>query len=422
MDKNTVIGLSLIFVRFMVWQSVLTPSKEEVAEQQRLQDSITMVEQRADSLAQLQNTPPPVKPDSLPVIPDSLLQAKLSGEFGPFSAAAAGEEQLSVLENELFIVTFTNKGGRIKEMELKKHFKLVDNEEKKEVRKVLKLLEDEKNKFEYFLPIANLPSGGVNTGDLFFKAQTTDNTITFRAEAGNDRYFEQRYTIKPETYQMDYSIHFQGLNNVISQTSNEITLNWLNYLDKLEKNTRYERNYSSVYFKPIEDDPDHCTCTSDDTDDADNQRLKWVSHSNQFFNSSLVAKESFNSGIMENKMLEEEAKDLKILTTTLKIPYLHNNEETFDMLFYVGPNEFDRLYAINHDLEDIIPYGSSIFGTINRWVIRPLFNFLSNFIGSKGIVILFLTIIVKILLYPLTFRMLYSQSKMGALKPRILMS
>ncbi|MDV7395004.1 YidC/Oxa1 family membrane protein insertase, partial [Arthrospira platensis SPKY1] len=123
--------------------------------------------------------------------------------------------------------------------------------------------------------------------------------------------------------------------------------------------------------------------------------------------------------MLETKMLPEDADDLKLLVSKLTLPYTHQPEETFAMSFYIGPNEFDRLAEMGYDLQDIIPFGWSIFGTINRWVIRPLFSFLSGFIGSKGIVILFLTLIVKMLLFPLTYKMLYSQSKMGALKPRM---
>jgi YidC/Oxa1 family membrane protein insertase len=93
--------------------------------------------------------------------------------------------------------------------------------------------------------------------------------------------------------------------------------------------------------------------------------------------------------------------------------------QSYDMTWYIGPNEFERLRAHDLDMEDIVPFGWSIFGTINRWVVRPIFSFLSNFIGNKGIVILFLTLIVKSLVYPLTYKMLYSQSKMGALKPQM---
>lgn len=422
MDKNTVIGLTLIFMLFMAWQWMLSPTQEQIAEQQRIQDSISRAEVIADSLAQIQNIPTPEIQDSTSAIPvesDSVQQVRLSGEYGPFALAAKGEEETSTLENDLLKIVFTNKGGRIKYVELKEHYKVQDGPDKEEVKTNLRLLEDEKNKFEYFLPIANLPSGGISTAELYFSKTVSDNSITFRADAGNGRFFEQKYSLSPGTYKIDYDLNFKGLNNVISKNVNEISLNWLNYLDKLERNTQYERNLSTTYFRPVDDDPDHCSCTSDDTETNDDGRIKWVSNTNQFFNSTLIAKESFSSGVMEVQLVDEESEDLKKLDTKLNIPFGHGSDETFGMTMYIGPNEFDRLYAIDSSVEDIIPFGSSIFGTINRWVIRPLFNFLSQFIGSKGIVILFLTIIVKLLLYPLTFRMLYSQSKMGALKPRI---
>nr|HQU61132.1 YidC/Oxa1 family insertase periplasmic-domain containing protein [Saprospiraceae bacterium] len=278
----------------------------------------------------------------------------------------------------------------------------------------------EKNKFGYFLPLANLPSGGVNTDDLYFQvAESSANSITLRAPADNGGYFEQQYRITDGTYNIDYKLSFQGLNTIIPQDKDEIQLTWVNYLDKLERNTQYERRYSTVYFKPAEEDPDYCSCTGDDLEEITNKRIKWVSNANQFFNSSLIAEEPFNSATLETKMLPEDAKDLKLLVSKIGLPYQHSPSEAFAMSFYVGPNEFDRLYNMGYDLQDVIPFGRSIFGTINRWVIRPIFNFLSSFIGSKGIVILFLTLIVKLLLYPLTYRMLYSQSKMGALKPRM---
>jgi YidC/Oxa1 family membrane protein insertase len=423
MDKNTVIGLTLIFMLFMAWQWMLSPTEEQIAEQQRVQDSIARAETIADSLAQIQNIPAPEIEDSATtttvVESDSVQQLRLSGEYGPFALAAKGEEETSTLENDLLKVVFTNKGGRIKYVELKQHYKVQDGPDNEEVKTNLRLLEDEKNKFEYFLPIANLPSGGISTSDLYFTKTTSDNSISFRADAGNGRFFEQKYTLSPGTYKIGYDLNFKGLNNVISKNANEISLNWLNYLDKYERNTQYERNLSTTYFRPVDDDPDHCSCTSDDTETNDEGRIKWVANTNQFFNSTLIAQESFSSGVMEVQLVDEESEDLKKLDTKLNIPFGHGSDETFGMTMYVGPNEFDRLYAIDSSVEDIIPFGSSIFGTINRWVIRPLFNFLSQFIGSKGIVILFLTIIVKLLLYPLTFRMLYSQSKMGALKPRI---
>ena len=216
---------------------------------------------------------------------------------------------------------------------------------------------------------------------------------------------------------LDYDIQLKNLNGVIN--AEQIQLNWVNYLDRLEKNTGYERIYSSVYFKPAEDDVSYCTCTADDEDDIDGERVDWVAHSNQFFNSTLFAKgeSSFKSAFVKSEMFEEDkGEDLKKLTSEIQVPISNG---AFAMQMYMGPNEFDRMRAIGGSFEDVIPYGSSIFGTINRWIIRPLFNFLSQFIGSKGLVILTLTFLIKLVLYPLMYKMVYSQQKMAALKPRM---
>jgi YidC/Oxa1 family membrane protein insertase len=420
MDKNTIIGLVLIFILLLVWQQFMAPTAEELQEQQRLQDSIAAVQQRIAS----ERVAEQVAADTLVALPqeveDSLRRQRAQSAFGPFASAAVGEAEELVLENDLFRLVISTQGGRIVEAELKEYAKLVLDEERNEIPTPLKLLQDEKNKFEYFLPLANMPGGGVNTGELYFQAEQPDpNTLILRAPADNGGYFEQRYSIEPGSYQVGYQLGFQGLNTLIPQDKDEIQLTWVNYLDKLELNTLYERRYSTVYFKPADGSTDYCSCTSDDLEDLDNKRLKWVSHANQFFNSTLMADDHFGAGVLETKMLPEDADDLKLLVSKLTLPYTHQPEETFAMSFYIGPNEFDRLAEMGYDLQDIIPFGWSIFGTINRWVIRPLFSFLSGFIGSKGIVILFLTLIVKMLLFPLTYKMLYSQSKMGALKPRM---
>lgn len=420
MDKNTLIGFALIFVLLIVWQQFNMPSQEELERQQQVQDSIELAQQQADAeIAQPEETAPPSIQEEIATLPDSLKAEKLSGVFGPFSAAGSGEEKLVSVENEYMTLVLTNKGGRIKEVILKEYEKNVLTEDKQEVKEELKLLSDEKNRFEYLLPIANLPSGGVRTGDLFFDVQQQGQEVIFRASAGDGRYFEQKYSLQDNSYRIGYDIKLEGLQNVLANNAEEIELIWHDYLDRIEINHNFERRYSTIYFKPAEDGVDYCSCTSDDIEELNEQRIKWISHSNQFFNSTLIAKESFASAVLETQVLDAENDDLKKLVSSLKVPYNRSSSENFSMEFYVGPNEFERLRAVGSELEDIVPFGWSIFGTVNRWIVRPLFNFLSSFIGSKGLVILVLTFMVKLCLYPLTYRMLYSQSKMGALKPQI---
>ncbi len=422
MDKNTVVGFLLIFGLLILWQIMMAPDQQELAkmEQARL-DSLRGLEQRrADSLAQLQITSRAAgetsEPDSAAM---AMQQSKMKEEFGPFAAAAAGTEKFEKLENDLMRVLFSTKGGRVVEVELKEYFKVKLDTAHKEVKSPLKLLEDPKNKFEYLIPVANVPRGSVSTQDLFFDiSREGDNTIVFKADAGQGRTFEQVYTIEPGSYGLQYSVRMNGLQNIMPRETQDIRLNWVNYLDKLEQNHTYERNFVTVYFKPVDDGYDYCSCTSNDKEEMPAQKMKWIALSNQFFASVLITKDTpFSGAVMETETYEPENDDLKKVAADIRIPV--GNKPNFDMTLYMGPKDFETLSAYGDELQDIIPFGSSIIGTANRWVIRPLFNFLSSFIGVQGIVILVLTLIVKLLLYPLSYKMLYSQSKMAALKPQL---
>lgn len=411
MDRNSITGFILIFLILMVWQYVTAPTDAELQAQQMTRDSLARVEFVADSLAAIKKNQPEtaIVDTTLPQISDSVKIAQAAGKYGVFAPASIGKEQLYKLENDLMQVTFSSRGGKVKEVLLKEHFKIKEDSLGNQTKIPLNLLEDDKNKFEYLLPTS---AGKISSEDLFFDASQTGKSITFSAKASNGKVFTQKYTLTEGTYLMDYALDLNGLENDLSKDA--ISLNWINYLDKLELNTAYERIYSSTYFKESDDDPTYCSCTSDDEEATAN--LKWVSNSNQFFNSTLLASESFASAKMATTMIDEEENDLKKLSTQLSIPIA---DGSFKMKFYNGPNEFERLREIGHSMEDIVPFGWSIFGTINRWVIRPLFNFLSGFISSKGIVILLLTVLVKLALFPFTYKMIHSQSKMAVLKPEI---
>jgi len=411
MDKtnlNQIIGITLIFAILFYWMKINAPTEEQLAEQERIRDSIVAASVEDPSIKLEEQAPVVID------LPDSIRNLQAVATHGVFAPSAVGEEKTNTIENDLMTVVFTNKGGRIKEVILKEYQKSKLDTQKIVQKSVLKLLEDNKNKFEYFLPVASLGSGSVKTSSLYFTPTINGKTVTFRASAGNGRYFEQKYTIKEGTYSIDYTIKLVGLDDQVDGSN--VQLNWVNYLDKIEENVKYEKNYSSAYFYTVEDDMDYCSCAADG-EETPSESLKWISHSNQFFNSSLMAQEgSFKKARLTTEMLEENSDNLKKLTTQLRVPM---ETGAFAMNFYVGPNEYNRLKAQGNGLEDIIPYGSSIFGTINRWLIRPSFAFLNSFISSKGVAIIVMTLLVKLLLFPLTYKMVYSQQKMAALKPRM---
>lgn len=414
MDKNTVVGFTLIFLLLLAMSWMKTPSQEEIERQKFVQDSIKNATILADSLAKL---PEEIQPkETVPVLSDSMKNIQLAGKFGAFSPAASGEDQIVTLENDLMIVKFSTKGGKIKEVELKEHKKLVKDAEGNSIKTPLKLLEDEKNKFEYILPVGNK---NIYTSDLYFTPQVSGKSISLKAQTSTGGFIEQKYTLEDGSYLMDYDVNLNNLGGVISRNEPTIKLNWVNYMDQLEKAVYYEATYSSVYYKTMDKDPSYCSCRGDDEQNLD-KPLKWVSHAQQFFNSTLIADNKFKSADLETKMLDTEAQeDLKKIVSKINIPIDNADNESITMKFYVGPNDYNILKSYNIDLEDIIPFGWSIFGWVNRHVIRPMFNFLAAFIPNYGLLILVLTIILKTVLFPLQYKMLYSQVKMRVLKPEL---
>ncbi len=394
----------------------MRPSEAEVAEYAHRLDSIEQVKQdtQADviDIGTNQRTTPP-SPDLV----DSISTQQNQARFGSYAKHGSGDSKEFKLKNNLIELTFSNKGGRITQAVLSNYKKLYKNEEREEVKIPLLLLEDEKNKFEYWLPLNQVPSGKLNTADLYFDVEQSSDEVKFKVTGTDGSYFEQSYVLKPNSYIVDYSISFNGLDT----RDNSFKLLWENYLDKIEINTDFEKYYSTLYFKEVEEDVDYCNCRSDAVEELQSKSIKWVSASNQFFNTALIAEHHFQNTRLETVMLDTDTgDDLKKLVTDIGIPFSGTpGGETVNMQMYIGPNDFQLLRSLDQTMEDIIPFGRSIFGSINRWIIRPIFDFLSGFVGSMGIVILILTLIVKLALYPLTYKMLHSQTKMSVLKPEM---
>jgi YidC/Oxa1 family membrane protein insertase len=414
MDRNQLIGFLLIFVILITWSTVFQPKKVEQARQQFLQDSIAQIQKTEDSvraaeIAKLSE----LKQNETPVRSDSMIEIEFQQNFGSFAQLAKGTEKELILENNLIKIIFTNKGGKIKKVVLKNYNKLSKDSEGNQVSSPVELLEDLKNRFEYDIPV---PGRTIKSSDLYFTDKSSSNSLEFAVNTAGVG-FSQKYTLQPDSYHLDYILDWKGLSPGENST---INLNWDNYLDKIEENTDFEKRYSTVYFRKNEGgDTDYCNCMKSAEEDLASNKIDWVSHSNQFFNMSLMAEDlPFKGGHMSTDMLEDDIEDLKLIRSDIKIP-MESGKGSFAMNWYIGPNEYKSLRAYDNDLEEIIPFGRSVFGTINRQLIRPFFNFLSNYIGSIGIVIIVLIFIIKMLLYPLTYKMLHSQARMGALKPEL---
>lgn len=406
MDRNNIIGFVLLALLFTVWMTVNNGNQKKALMEKKMQDSIAMqkvTQHKADSLKALQ---------LVNAHPDSVSVAKNGSSLIPATRDIASE----VLENEWMVLSVTNSGARIKGIHLKKFKTSAEDSKGEEIRNPLVLQDAPENIMDYQLPLAN--GTILNTGVLPATVTREENRIVTRTQLPNNAYLEQSYTLSDASYQVDYESKIVG--NPGLATAKPVSIHWVNNLAKLEKNFNYERTYSTLYFKVAGESSDYTSYSKDKTIKLEgDQKLEWVSCVNQFFNSSWIPEKPFGTAELTIKQGGETDQYLKKTEALVSIPAEFNTGGVFKMRMYAGPNEFNRLREYDNSLEDVIQYGSSILGSINKWVIRPLFNFLGSFMSSQGLVILLLTLLVKLALWPLTYKMIYSQSKMSALKPQM---
>ncbi len=351
------------------------------------------------------------------VMNDSVKESNLQNLYGDFHVSAKGETKIFTLENDLLELKISSKGGRPYSARLKKYNRYDSTD--------VVLFSGKENAFGYKFFAQNRV---INTSDLFFKAKNgkskinvTDNpdSLTLRLYAGSDSYIEYVYTIKPGSYLVDYKINFVDMQNIIAPQTTYLELNWVFDIPSQEKGWDWENDNTAIYYKYFEDEVDDLSAKSDEESEEVTTRMKWIAYKQQFFSTVLIADEYIESGKLHQKAYEENSKYLKRFNSTIAIPY--TPQQGIPMSIYFGPNKYSILKDVKEDLalQDLIPLGWGIFGWVNRFAIIPLFNFLGDFISNYGLLILVMTIIIKLVLFPLTFKSYLSSAKMRVLKPQI---
>lgn len=419
MDKNTVIGFLLIGVVLVVFTWLNKPTPEQIEAQRRMQDSIARIEnaQLAEQQKELERE---AKADAeLAGLPDSVRLARLQNSYGVFADAMIGEDGTTVLENELIKVSLSNKGGRVGTVTLKKY----DNYKGEPVV----LFEEKDSKFDFTLVTAD--NRVVNTADLYFTPvkESDPNSVTMRLNIGNGSHLDFMYTLNPDDYMLQFSVKGFGLNGVLSPGTTALDLLWQQKVPQQEKGRKFEDRYAQMYYKFVADDVEYLSETKNDSRQLAN-RLKWVAYKDMYFSSILIAgTEGFESATVDSKMLPADGAFLKEYKTTTSVPFDLKGKEATDMRFYFGPNQYSLLKSFDEDvasddrldLEKIIPLGWGIFRWVNKYFIIPLFNFLGSFISSYGLLIFLLTVLVKTILFPLTYKSYLSSAKMRVLRPQV---
>jgi YidC/Oxa1 family membrane protein insertase len=419
MDKNTIIGLLLIAAILIGFSIYNSPSKEEIAIQKHYRDSIaaiTKVNQKAavqEQIAKEVTAENIIMNDSTQA--DSLKNSHLQQKFGSFYASANGKDEIYTLENELLKINISNKGGRITSVVLKK-FKTHDS-------LPLTIGDLDSSRFSFNL---NNQNKTINTQDFYFVPQNQafsikgneNNSFRLRMEISPSQYLEYVYSLKGNSYLFDFQVNIIGLADVVTN-KDKITLDWSEKALSSEKYKDGETNASTIYYQFNEDnETDYLTETGDQQEILD-KKTNWVGFKKQYFTSVLVSKQGFNKGNLETKGLQTSKKYTKEFKASLELPYTGSNATSYNFSFYIGPNHFQTLKAFDMGFEKQIPLGWGILGWINKFAVIPVFNFLDSLNWSYGIIILVLTLLIKIVLLPLTYKAYLSTAKMKVLKPEM---
>lgn len=394
MDRNTFTGLFLIMIVFAGSFYFFKPSEAEIKkEQQRIS---------ADSARKAGVTPDSIAAPLAAAAP-ALDSAALKG---PFGSNITGEQSTSVLENERLKLTFTNKGGKLLSVEVKN--------EKTYKGEPLVLFQGDQNKFGL-----NLNIGGkiVSTNDLYFAvAKSSSTSMTMRATYGAGKFVEYVYNLKPNSNNIDFNINLNGLNQVIQ--GNTIALNWETVLLEQEKSVKNEQRYSAPYYKYVDENPDHIGTDKDVKEELTEGKIEWIAFKQHFYSGVLIPKDGFQKGELEVRVSTEPGK-VKWYGANMQLPFNQLASQNYAMTFYFGNNKFSELKSQGHEIEKLVEMGYWPIKYINRFVVLPVFNFLEGFGWNYGLIILVLTILLKVVLSPLTYKSYVSMAKMRILKPEM---
>ncbi len=420
MDRNSIIGLSLIFLILIGTIFINQPTVEELEQRKKEQDSIAALQRvvKEDSLVQAQ-VQLDARPDSIRVVEDSIQNSQ---RMGMFTSLGTGTDDHVVLENEVMQVELASKGGVPYAILLKPYRRA--SAEGDTIKDPLYLFKGSEHKLNY--TFVTTDGRQISTADLYFKPDAGSTvlsgdsaTIRMRAQLNDQVFIEQRYTIYPNSFEVGYDLVTGGFDQVISRSANYLSMNWMVEMPKQERHIENERERTTVYYAYLNDEVDELSARKFEKQDAD-AALKWISFKQQFFNNTLI---SLDENGFENASVEiapaTDEQHVKTAKANAYLPYDGGKETEYKMRFYFGPNHYQTLETVGHNMTELVPLGWGIFGWVNRGIVIPVFNFLNDYIASFGIIILLLTLIIKLGLLPLVYKSYISTAKMRVIKPEM---
>jgi YidC/Oxa1 family membrane protein insertase len=413
MNKNTIWAVLLIGAILLGFSLYNNRAAKEQQKEQSIRDSVAYSAAMEAAAKQEPEDTLPLPADNKPGIPQPAGSAdgyQFSNAY--LNRALEGSDSLYVLENDKIRIAFTNRGGQPYSVQIK-NFKTYDGDS-------LELFRGPTNNFSLDLYTGEQ----INTGEFFFTTRVIEqeNILTFTLHFDQDAYLEYVYVLNEDAYLLNLQINLVGMDRYIPRNVTQMDLNWLVDVRHLEKGFDNEKNYSTIAYKyPNSTEVENMGHRKADGSESITTRLEWVAFQQQFFSAILIADESFNSGDLSFRFYEAENADTLLMNCRafMQIPYQASPQQSIPLQFYFGPNGYYSLKAYDRSFEQIIPMGGFLIKWINRFGIIFIFNFLNRFISNFGLIIFLMTIIIKLVISPFTFKSHMSSAKMRVLKPEI---
>jgi len=412
MDKNTIIGFVLILgimFGFSWYQS--KQYKKQAAYQNQL-DSIARVEAAIQAekdsvkMAELKS-----QADEKGVTVEEIKKPVAIYKDSLINNASKAEASLFTLSNNKVEIVLTTKGAQPYSVKIKDYSTYYGDD--------LYLIKPEKSQ----LGITIYAGENINTKDFTFSiVESTDSSVVMRLPFQGGGYVEQCFTLPADSYMLQDKLSFVGMDNILPKNVSMFDIDWGAIIPRCEKGYKNEKQYSKLDYYFTGDKKPQELGRGRDGDKRIDAKIKWVAFQQQFFSSIFMAQDEFSSGDMAVTFAKEDDSSRDLMTCTAKMrEEINRNGSNFtkNYSFYFGPNHYNTLKSFDQKFEKIIPLGGSLVGWISRFFIIPCFNFLSKFISSYGIIILLMTILLKIVISPLTIKSYMSSAKMNAIKPEI---
>ena len=408
MDRNTVIGFSLIFLILIgyYWYTAPTPEQQAAFDKQR--DSIAQVEASKANPVKSASTATNVSKAS--ISSDTALVKSLGG----FASQLSGKAEVIQLRSKQLSVDVRTKGGNMGRVMLNGH--------KRSDSSALELLSniDAYNEWFFELYTAN---GPLKSSDFYWNVvKQSPSSVTMRL-GDTSRYIDQTYTLDADGYTVKHAMSFKGIDELVKSRTSGIKIFWRAQLHKQERDMKWETQNTTVVYKMVGEDADKLDVASPDAEELKNN-LEWVGFKQQYFSAIMVADSTFSSDAKISWKETKEPGKIKDLQAEVYLDFDRQSYKEYGFSYYFGPNQYNTMQEAkvgkaNAGLERVIPLGWGLFGWVNRYVVIPVFHALDGVIGSMGIIILLLTIIIKTALLPLVYKSYISTAKMRILKPEL---